>query len=90
MLWGQENRFLETGVTGPFYSEVAEVGGITFTRPLELWRPNHFAAQEVSVLHLTNTHGSAIWKVSREMWQENAELKQPWPTSQGALERMGI
>lgn len=36
MLWGQENRFLETRITGAFYSEVAEMHGITFARPLEL------------------------------------------------------
>lgn len=34
--WGQENSFPETGLIGPFYSEVAELSGIICTRPLEL------------------------------------------------------
>lgn len=37
MLWGQENRFPETEVIGPYYSEVDGVDGITFIRLLEFW-----------------------------------------------------
>lgn len=32
MFQGRENRFPVTGVIDPFYSEVPEVGGVTFSR----------------------------------------------------------
>lgn len=32
MFQGREDRFLATGVIDPFYSEVPEVDGITFSR----------------------------------------------------------
>lgn len=35
-IWGRENSFPETGLTSPFYSEVAEVNAVTRTRPSEL------------------------------------------------------